>query len=260
MTVYSYSRLGTFETCPLKYRLAYIDRIPRAAEPVEAFLGSRFHEAMETLYADLAAGPRPLDGVLAVFEERWKAAWHEGVVVARPGRTADDYRAMGRRFIETYYRRHAPFTESRVVGLEQRIDVILDPDGRYRIQGYIDRLAVAPDGTYEIHDYKTSSGLPRRREIEADRQLGLYEIAVRSMWPDARDVVLVWHFVAFDRELRSVRTDAQREAVRRETMGLIDAIEATPPDGFRPRPSALCDWCSYQSLCPLKPGAGSAGG
>jgi len=46
---YSNSQLGKFESCPLQYRLIYVDRIKRPEEGIEAFLGQRFHEAMEWL-------------------------------------------------------------------------------------------------------------------------------------------------------------------------------------------------------------------
>jgi len=47
MPVYSHSRIGTFENCPRQYKLKYIDRIqlPEGKTGVEAFLGSRVHEA-----------------------------------------------------------------------------------------------------------------------------------------------------------------------------------------------------------------------
>lgn len=53
MAIYSHSKLETFENCPLRYKFAYIDRIKREEEGIEAFLGSRFHEVMEKLYKDL---------------------------------------------------------------------------------------------------------------------------------------------------------------------------------------------------------------
>ena len=40
MEIYSYSRIKTFENCPLKYRYRYIDRIKVDTEGVEAFMGS----------------------------------------------------------------------------------------------------------------------------------------------------------------------------------------------------------------------------
>ena len=51
MTVYSYSRVNTFFTCPAQFKFRYIDRLPSPSpEGVELFMGSRFHEAMEFLY------------------------------------------------------------------------------------------------------------------------------------------------------------------------------------------------------------------
>jgi putative RecB family exonuclease len=77
---------------------------------------------------------------------------------------------------------------------------------RYACKGVIDRLMLAPDGAFEIHDYKTGAGLPVQAELDKDRQLALYQIGVQKLWPEAREVRLVWHLAAFDMEMRSVRT------------------------------------------------------
>ena len=54
MTIYSHSRLNTFEQCPQKFKLKYIDKVETdVEESVEAFLGSRAHETLEKLYRDL---------------------------------------------------------------------------------------------------------------------------------------------------------------------------------------------------------------
>ncbi|MEM3402566.1 MAG: PD-(D/E)XK nuclease family protein, partial [Candidatus Hadarchaeales archaeon] len=55
MTEYSHSRLTTFENCPMAYKLKYIVRLEleEGFETVEAFMGSRVHEALRRLYEDL---------------------------------------------------------------------------------------------------------------------------------------------------------------------------------------------------------------
>ena len=60
MAVYSHSRLECYENCPLQYKLRYLDRIKAERDSIEAFLGSRFHEVMEKLYADLKVRVHPL--------------------------------------------------------------------------------------------------------------------------------------------------------------------------------------------------------
>jgi putative RecB family exonuclease len=252
MPAYSNSSLGTFEECPLKYRFAYVDRIRIPEEGIEAFLGSRFHEVMEKLYRELPYKKSTLDELLAYFDALWDKEFHEDVTIVNPDKTAEDYKKLGRKFIEDYYSHYDPFDESRVLGLERRFSVDLDGTGRYLIKGVIDRLAQAPDGTYEIHDYKTSSSLPEQKKMGEDRQLALYQIGVENMWNDVRAVRLVWHFVAFDKELTSERTPDELERVKADVKRLIDEIESRPPDGFEPQESALCDWCGFWAICPLK--------
>jgi RecB family exonuclease len=250
MAEYSISQLDKFEQCALQYKFVYVDRIDRREESVEAFLGQRFHDAMEWLYKERAFRVVPLEELLAYYGKDWAERWHGEVRIRKEGRTPDDYRLMGRRFIEDYYRRHHPFDEGRVLGLERYIRFPLDDAGRYRCKGIIDRLMLAPDGAFEVHDYKTGSKLPDQKELDADRQLALYQIGVQKLWPDAREVRLVWHEVAFDVEMRSTRTPEALEKLKRDISGLIDSIEAE--EEYAPNETPLCDWCAYWDLCPVK--------
>jgi putative RecB family exonuclease len=250
MPEYSISQLSTFEECPLQYKFVYVDKIKRPDEGVEAFLGKRFHEAMQWLYNERAFRVAPLDEVLAFFDRQWSENWHPKVKILRCERCGEDYRLQGRRFIEDYYRRHHPFDAGRVLGLEKYIRFSLDESGRYRCKGIIDRLMLAEDGVFEIHDYKTGSGLPEQAELDRNRQLGLYQIGVQTLWPDAKEIRLVWHLVARNLEMRSQRTPGALAALKTDIAGLIDRIEAERE--FAPSESGLCDWCAYQDLCPVK--------
>ena len=123
----------------------------------------------------------------------------------------------------------------------------LDEDGNYQLQGYIDRLSESEDGFYEIHDYKTNSRLPLKEYIQNDRQLALYMIGVKNNYPDVRDVRLIWHFLAFDKEIDSTRSDEELENLKKETISLIDEIENE--EKFEANPSYLCDWCEFKPVC-----------
>jgi putative RecB family exonuclease len=250
MPEYSISQLDKFEQCALQYKFNYVDGIKRYEESVEAFLGQRFHDAMEWLYKERAFRVVPLEELLDHYEKDWAKQWHAEVKIHRKDRTPDDYRLMGRRFIEDYYKRHHPFDEGRVLGLERYIRFPLDDEGRYKCKGIIDRLMLAPDGAFEVHDYKTGSNLPDQAELDKDRQLALYQIGVQKLWPDAKEVRLIWHLVAFDVAMKSSRTPEALEALKKELGALIDKIEATTE--YEPHESALCGWCPYWDLCPVK--------
>lgn len=252
MPTYSHSRLETYQNCPMQYKLQYIDKVDvEESESVEAFLGSRVHEALEKLYRDVRMTKLPtLDEAVSHFERLWDENWHEAVKIVRTDYTKEHYKELGRRFTTEYYERYHPFDQSRTISLENLIFFPLDDAKQYWIRGVIDRLSVAKDGTYEIHDYKTSSRLPTQQDVDKDRQLALYHIAIQGMWPDVRDIDLVWHYLAFGKELRSRRTPGELANLKREVMDLIGTIERDKD--FRPKESPLCDWCAYPEYCPAK--------
>ena len=250
MAIYSHSRINTFENCPLQFKYRYIDRIRSEEEGVEAFMGSRVHEVLEKLYADLQYSKTDsLEELLELFRQNWQKNWHDKIVIIKRNFTAEDYQKTGERCIKDYYRRHAPFNEGVTLGLEKAITIRL-ADGRYMIKGFIDRLVKTGDGQYEIHDYKTSRQVPPQYYADQDRQLALYQIAVQGTGSDVQEVELVWHYLANDVELRSRRTPEQLEDLKKSIIKQIQKIEAA--EEFEPQESALCPWCVYQYLCPLK--------
>lgn len=248
--VYSASRLSTYESCPLQFRFRYIDRIPRTEESIEAYLGSRVHEALSTLYRTLQLGGEPrLADLLNDYRRLWEQHWHNQVKIVKQDRSIEHYKEFGERCLTNYYQAHTPFNHGQVLGLEYQVAVFLDPYGCYKIQGYIDRLVRVGSGRYEIHDYKTSGRLPSQGDLDVDRQLALYQLAVEDLWPDAKEIELVWHYLAFGKELRSRRTPTGLERLKSSTIAAINRIEADAE--FKPIKSSLCHWCTYKNICPL---------
>ena len=248
MTTYSHSHINTFENCPLQYKFNYIEKIKREEEGIEAFLGSRFHETMEKLYRDLKYRIYTLEELLNYYDDLWSKNYHENILIIRKERTSDDYKNLGKKCIVDYYKRYHPFNQGRVLAIEKRIEIDLQGDGKYLVQGYIDRIDQKDEGTYEIHDYKTSGSLPEQSYLDKDRQLALYQIGIKNIWKDVEQVNLIWHYVTFDKEMSSTRNKEELETLKKNTIALINEIENT--EEFLPKESALCNWCAYPDLCP----------
>jgi len=248
--LYSYTRLSTYKQCPFRYKLKYIDKIPEETKTIDQFMGSRVHEALERLYKNLiSAKIMPLERVLEYYRRNWEREWDNNIRFVNEDLSKDDYRDLGKNCIEDYYKSYYPFNQSRTIYVEKRVCFALDKDGRCKIQGFMDRLAIASDGTYEIHDYKTNKSLPTQKDRDDDKQLALYQIGVKDMWSDARSIKLFWHYLVFNKEMCSSRTDEDIEKLKAEKVALINEMETTTE--FLPRESPLCSWCSYQSICPL---------
>ena len=249
--VYSHSKLSTYENCPQQFKLKYIDRIepPEGKEGIEAFLGSRVHETLEKLYKELILTKlNTLDDLLQYYSSQWDKNWNEDTIeIVKKEFTKDHYRNAGVQAITEYYNRLYPFNQSKTVATEYLITFTV---GDYTIRGYIDRLSFRDKGVYEIHDYKTSGTLPPQERLDKDRQLALYQIGIREKFSDAEDVRLIWHYLLFDREITSARTDAQLEDLKGEVISLIKTIERDTI--FTPVESILCDWCEYIEYCPAK--------
>jgi putative RecB family exonuclease len=249
MKLYSHSRLSCFEQCPYKFKLKYLDKVETEVEQsVEAFLGSRVHETLEKLYRDLDFHKmNSLEDLLCFLRSEWEKHWSDDIVIVKEDYGKTNYLSMAEKYISDYYHRYEPFDQGRTISIEDRIVIDLDGTGEYNLQGFIDRLVEVKDGFYEVHDYKTNSRLPLPEYIENDRQLALYAIGVKERYPDCRDVRLVWHFLKFDKEIDSTRTEAELDQLKKDTVALIDTIENA--ETFPCRPSALCDWCEFKPLC-----------
>lgn len=250
MPVYSHSRLATYENCPQKYKLQYIDRIelPEGGEGIEAFLGSRVHDVLEKLHKELILTKlNTLEELIGYYKDQWDKNWNDNVGIVKKGFTKDHYRNAGKESITNYYKRHQPFNQSKTLATEQLLTFKIDD---YTIRGFIDRLSQTSKDVYEIHDYKTSGSLPSQDKLDNNQQLALYQIGIKEKFRDAKDIRLIWHYLIFDKEFRSTRSDAQLKDLKREIVALIKTIEKDTR--FEPVESDLCDWCEYPEYCPAK--------
>ncbi|MGQ9604004.1 MAG: RecB family exonuclease [bacterium] len=252
MPNYSHSRIETYQNCPRQYKLHYIDKVEiEDVESIEAFLGARVHESLERLYKDVRMTKVPkLEEIIEDFDRAWDENWHDGIMIVRKQYGAENYRKIGRNCLTRYYERYYPFNDATTIATEYRVAFPIDDQGRYWIQGVIDRLAIRKDGTYEIHDYKTSGSLPSQQRVDQDRQLALYQIGVKQYWPDVEQIELIWHYLFFDVEMRSKRTPDDLARVKADVIDLINRIESDTE--FRPSEGPLCDWCPYPEFCPAK--------
>jgi len=250
--IYSHSRLATFEDCPKRFEYRYVLKIPSDTEGIEAFVGKRVHDVLERLYKAAQQDKVPsLEKVIyryhRLFEEGYDA---NRVRIVREGTPVEFYRQVGERCLTGYYRRYYPFDGDETLGTEMRVTFSLDEKREYRFQGFIDRLVRARDGAIEIHDYKTSKRAATQKQADADRQLALYQIGLTDRFPD-QTIRLVWHYLQHDRKVVSTRTPEQLRYLSEDTMSVVDRIN-TEFD-YKPRRSALCDWCEYNDRCPIYP-------
>ncbi|MDD5499564.1 MAG: PD-(D/E)XK nuclease family protein [Candidatus Nanoarchaeia archaeon] len=243
--IYSHSSISTFNQCPLKFKMRYIDKItPELKKTIEAFMGGIVHEVLQELYESVMEKRIPgFDEVQESLINKWKNSWDDEIQIIKEGMKKENYFESALRFLKNYYEKCHPFNEGEIIGIEQEVRIIIK--GKELI-GYIDRLEKKGD-EYHIIDYKTNNWLKSQEELDEDKQLAIYQIAVMEKFCTDK-VVLNWHFLNFNELMQSKRTKEQINELKDELFKKINEIESEKE--FKACKSRLCDWCEYKKQCP----------
>jgi putative RecB family exonuclease len=226
--------------------------LPSELETIEAFLGSRVHEALKEFYDFIKNRVvKPKEWLLSRYEDLWHKNYNDSIKIVKKELSADDYHQKGKKCLLDYYDEYFPFDQTKIVKTEERISFTLrQNEEEYPFSGILDRLDWNDrEKVFEIHDYKTSSILMTQEEADRDIQLPLYQIAVQSRWPEAEKAKLIWHFLLFNKKIESSRTKEELNTLQEIVVNKINVIEVSSE--FPPTQSALCDWCDFQEICPL---------
>ncbi|MEI7961103.1 MAG: PD-(D/E)XK nuclease family protein [archaeon] len=249
MACYSHSKLSTFEACKQKYKFSYIDGIRfEKAKAAQLVLGGVVHKVLEKLYSDLKFNKvNSLKEILNYFETVWGKEWTEEVINPKEaeGITEEHFKSMGKKYIEEYYNHYSPFNQMRVLGIETEDKLKLKNGASYDIR--IDKLGCNGE-TYFVCDYKTDLKLKDQDTADQDRQLAMYSLWVKKKFKDAKKIVLLWHMLAFDKEVTSERTAEHLEKLEENIVNLIKEIESTKE--YPTSVSGRCVYCEYKQMCP----------
>ncbi len=244
---YSHSKINMFRQCRFRYKCHYVDKVEvEVSTTVEAFMGDVVHQVLEKLYRDVQHQKIPsAEELLEHYHELWNRGWADDIKIAKEEYTEENYKAMGEKYIRDYYEHYRPFDQMTTIGVETK-DFLTLPDGnRWHVR--IDRLSYIKD-TYYVCDYKTNSSMKTQEDADSDEQLAMYSIWVKDKFKDAKKVVLLWHMLAFDKEVRSERTDEQLKTLQEDVMKTIKEIETCKE--WPTNVTRLCDWCEYKEICP----------
>ncbi|MFA6320025.1 MAG: PD-(D/E)XK nuclease family protein [archaeon] len=249
MPIYSHSKLSTFEDCKHKYKLRYIDNIRfESKKAAHLVLGTVVHETLEKLYKDLKFQKlNSLEELKTFFLDRWARSYTSDVINPKEseGITEEHFKKMAWKYVEDYYNTYKPFNQLTILGLETSDKLKLANGSIYDIR--IDKLA-CKDNTYFVCDYKTNLSLKEQSEADEDRQLAMYAHWVKQKFKDAKSVVLLWHMLAFNKEVTSKRSDSELKDLEESVIKLIKEIESTKE--FPTNPKKNCIFCEYKSMCP----------
>jgi RecB family exonuclease len=252
LTKVSPARLSTFDDCPRRYRLNYLDRpTPQRTGPwAHSTLGAVVHNALRALF-DLPVAKRTPERAMALVGEYWKdAGFADDEQAAR-------YRARAKGWVAEYVAHHDVTDDP--IGLERWVSAPVSAAGgrpTMIIEGRADRIDQR-GGELVIVDYKTGRRAPDEHEARASQALAMYAVAAaRTLRIPCTKVEL--HHVPTGTVAAAEHTPEtlQRQLKRaEETAGDLrlaaDTLDAGG-DGdtlFPARPDRRCAWCDFRPSC-----------
>ncbi len=128
------------------------------------------------------------------------------------------------------------------------------------IRGILDRMDRDEDGNLIILDYKSGKAPPEQYALSAFFALKIYALLIRRRTGETPVEVRLLYLNG-PTLYRLPIDDRQLDAMDSQLRALWAAINrALESDRFPARPGRLCDWCSFQNICPAwaEPVEGSA--
>ncbi len=171
MNPLSYTQISRYQSCPLLYKLQYIDGLKPKDKWYFSF-GSTMHLCAEYFFKVRVPPPPSLDELLQFYEQNWLSEGYESA------EEEAKYRAYGRGILSKFWEIHS--ADFRMPVAVERMFYI-DIEG-VKLRGYIDRVDKLDSGRLSIVDYKTNQELFTRDDLENDLQLTLYQLAAEQTW------------------------------------------------------------------------------
>ena len=132
---------------------------------------------------------------------------------------------------------------------DREMDMTEDLDGIV-IRGILDRIDRDDDDRLIITDYKTGKAPPERYALPAFFALKIYALLIRRRTGETpKELRLL--YLNGPTLYRLAIDDRQLDAMDSQLRALWTAIDKAIASGrYPPRPGRLCDWCSFQDICP----------
>lgn len=163
MSRYSPLRFRVFDSCRLRYRYQYVDRIPARLRPQDT-AGSLVHRVLCDFFSKVPREERNAERLVRMFEEGWEALSPRYRRMQGVERLRESSLEELRRFAKQHDLSAQPFMVEPYFQVEVAPGVTLF--------GRVDRIDEEPDGALHVIDYKTGS---QPDEIDAG-QLRIYAI------------------------------------------------------------------------------------
>ena len=241
----SYSRIGTYEDCHLRYFFGSVAGLDDRSSYQMAF-GRLMHTIFElAAKGDIANQP---DDLKAAYRQRFNPAWFPSRAIAY------QYWRDGMGMLELWHRSEAEAARRALrfeVGFEMEV-------GDHLVRGRIDRVDRGQDDGIVLLDYKTARYPASEEEAERSLQLAIYYLAALRD-PELAglgrpvEMQLVYPARVMHGRFTRVSQHPGPDHAGRVEQRLLALLDGAAAESFDPDPHADCRMCAFKPICPMWP-------
>ena len=203
------------------------------------YFGNLVHETLHHMLKDIQT--KPLPELLDFYHSAW-----DDTLFHKNNENPEVWKTKGANIITGFHNKFDPKAQEVLV----TEDYFTAPLGKHMLSGIIDRLDRTKDNEgnpiLEVIDYKTGK-LQSQKYIHDNIQLTFYYHAIRSRFPDIKDIKLTLYFLEPAVRQSTFRDSGHVERMQEKVYKTIDLIESK---NFEPQINNLCPWCDFKEICP----------
>jgi len=235
MNPLSYTQISQYQSCPLCYKLQYIDGLKPKDKWYFSF-GLTIHACAEHFFKVKVPPPPSLDELLEFYEANWLSEGYESA------EEEAKYKAYGWEILSKFWEIHSadfkmPFAVERMFSIN--IEGV-------KLRGYIDRVDKLDSGELSIVDYKTNQEPFTTENLEKDLQLTLYQLAAEQTWQLPVEKLTLYHFRSNTPFSCGPRNEARLEEAKHLVLKVADGIAG----GIFPAIENQYCPCDFAEHCP----------
>ena len=241
---FSPTRLKTFLSCPMMYRLEYVEKVGKFYHRARAgyAFGSTLHQTLQNFHEAGGSAEVSAEQLVERLETDWQSQGY------RDAEHEQAHKEAAVQILATY---HAAAIERADMTRTFLTEKMLKWDlGPFVLTGRIDRVDEhTANGALEIVDYKSGRLGVTEADVKGALAMSIYQLLVKRNNPDRR-VFATIHALRGGVTASASYEDAELAALEEDVRGLGLLIMETDFEAVRPIPLPdVCPDCDFLPLC-----------
>ncbi len=239
------SSVNDYNNCPQLYKYRSIDKLPQPPS-LDAERGTLVHTVLHDLFEKLPQDRTPANAI-DLLPQSWKLQVEAKPELSYLVTNEKEWLDRAASLLTTYFTLENP---GSFEATHREMHLESDFEENVYLHGYVDRLDVAPTGEVRIIDYKTGKSPRYGWEEKALFQLRVYALLYwknNGVLPRLLQLIYLGDGKLVKSNPKMSDLESAEDFLHQTARDIFISIDK---DYWPPKPSKLCDWCYFKTICP----------